>query len=206
MLDKRDEWLALRGVLGVFAACAILSVIMLSASNFFWREMNSEYQTHFTRFRDASRQYLAVDDEARTIAAHYPAFKQLYARGIIGQERRLSWVEALREAGDTLQVPNIDYRIEAQKIYVPEMALESGPFEVNVSEMQLSLGLLHEGDLTRVLAHLEHGAGLFSVERCDLTREVGLEGARDSLVPQLRAECLLRWFTLDQRGELKVKL
>jgi hypothetical protein len=207
MLNRKDEWLALRGVLGVFAISALLAAIMLTASNFFWREMNSEYQTNFAHFRAASRKYLAVDDEERIIEAQYPAFKQLYARGIIGQEHRLSWVEALREAGDRLQVPKIDYRIDAQKVYVPEMALESGPFEVNVSDMQLSLGLLHEGDLIRLLAALErNSAGLFSVEHCEVTRESGLKHSRDTLEAQLRADCLLQWFSLDQRGDLKVKL
>ena len=92
---------------------------MLTASNFFWREMNREYQANFAHFRDASRKYLAVDDEERIIEAQYPAFKALYARGIIGQERRLSWVEALREAGTELRIPALDYRIEAQQLYTP---------------------------------------------------------------------------------------
>ncbi len=179
MFNKRDEWRALRGVLGVFALCALLAAGMLTASNFFWREKNLDYQANFARFREASRRYLAVDDEERVIEAQYPAFKHLYARGIIGQERRLSWVEALNAAGAKLQVPEIDYRIDAQKRYTPEMALESGPFEVNVSDMQLSLGLLHEGDLTRLLAALTRdSAGLFSVEQCEVTREGGLKRAR----------------------------
>jgi hypothetical protein len=172
MFDRKAEWLALRGALGVFVTCAILAALMLTASNFFWRGMHSEYQTNFARFRDASRKYLAVDDEERIIEAQYPTFKALYAKGIIGEERRLSWVEALRQAGATLRVPKIDYRIEAQKVFVPEATLDTGPFDVNVSEMNLSLGLLHEGDLVRVLAQLErNSAGLFSVERCTMTRE-----------------------------------
>lgn len=210
MFDKKDEWLALRGVLGVFAICALLSAIMLAASDAFWRAMNSEYQTNFMRFREASRRYLAVDDEERIIETQYPAFKQLHARGIIGQEHRLNWVETLRAAGDTLQLPKIDYRIEAQRIYVPEIALDSGPFDVNVSEMHLNLALLHEGDLIRLLAALDRdSAGLFSVERCEMSREGEVRHAPDGPdVPatQLRADCLLRWFSLDQRGALKVNL
>jgi hypothetical protein len=207
MFNKRDEWRALRSVLGVFALCALLAAGMLTASNFFWREKNLDYQANFGRFREASRRYLAVDDEERVIEAQYPAFKQLYARGIIGQERRLSWVEALNAAGAKLQVPKIDYRIDAQKRYTPEVALESGPFEVNVSDMQLSLGLLHEGDLTRLLAALARdSAGLFSVEKCEVTREGGPKSARDNAQAQLRAECLLRWFSIDQSGDHKVQL
>lgn len=207
MRNRQDEWRALRGVLGVLLICALFAAGMLTASNFFWREMNSDYQTNFARFREASRHYLAVDDEERVIKAQYPAFKQLYARGVIGQERRLSWVEALRAAGTALQVPKIDYRIDTQKRYAPEIALESGPFEVNVSDMQLSLGLLHEGDLTRLLAALARdSAGLFSVEHCEVTREGGLRSTPDTSEAQLRAECLLRWFSLDRSGDLKVQL
>lgn len=208
MRNRKAEWLALRGALGVFAVCVVIAALMLSTSNYFWREMNREYQTNFARFRDASRRYLAVDDEERIIEAQYPAFKALYARGIIGREHRLSWVESLREAGVTLQVPKIDYRIDAQQVYVPEMALATGPFDIFVSAMKLSLGLLHEGDLARVLTWLDsHSAGLFSVERCELRREAGRERiASADLAAQLHAECLLRWYTLDQRGDAKINL
>jgi len=206
MPGKQAEWLALRGALGVFAICAVISAGMLTASNFFWREMNAEFQVNFAGFREASRRYLAVDDEERIIEAQYPAFKTLYERGIIGQERRLSWVETLRSAGTALRIPKIDYRIEAQQVYVPEVALPSGPFDINVSDMNLSLGMLHESDLMRPLTRLdEGGAGLFSVERCEIRREAGREETA-GLAAQLHADCLLRWFTLDQRGGTKIKL
>lgn len=207
MLGRKAEWLALRGALGVFALAATASAAMLIASDFFWREMKSEYEIHFARFRDASRKYLAVDDEERIIEAQYPAFRALYARGIIGQERRLSWVEALRAAGTTLRIPKIDYRIEAQQIYTPETPIDAGPFDINVSEMNLSLGLLHEGDLVRLLEKLERdSAGLFSVEHCELRREAGREQSPSGIAAELHADCLLRWFTLDQRGEAKINL
>ena len=91
----RADWSVLRGALGVFVICVLLSVMMLGATHFFGESMASEFRNHHGRFRDASRKYLSVDQDERTIAEYYPAFIDLYRRGIIGDEHRLNWVEVL---------------------------------------------------------------------------------------------------------------
>lgn len=208
MSGLKADWQVLRGALGVFALALAISLAMGFASNAFWERMNRDYQAHFARFREASRRYLAVDDEARIIAARYPAFRALAARGIIGAEHRLSWVEALRAAGDALDLPTLDYRIEAQAPWVPARPLASAPFEIHTSAMHLDLGLLHEADLPRLLEALARDAeGLFSVERCAFERLTGHVGPDAALQSgQLRAECVLAWFTLDPPGDVEVAL
>jgi hypothetical protein len=207
MSGVKVDWQVLRGALGVFALALAVALGMALASKVFHERMDRNYQAHFARFRDASRRYLAVDDEARIIAARYPAFRALAARGIIGAEHRLSWVEALRTAGDALDVPILEYRIEAQAPWVPTQPLASDPFEVYTSAMHLGLGLLHEADLARLLEAIERDAeGMFSVERCAFERLAGRVGAEAALQSgQLRAECVLTWFTLDTAARTEEK-
>ena len=190
----------LRGAFGVFVICLLLSVVMLGATHFFAQGMESEYLVHHGRFRDASRKYLSVDEQERAIADYYPRFVALYRQGVIGDEHRLSWVEALRGAGSALALPELSYEIGAQTLYAPDFPLDNGPFDVRVSEMALSLGLVHEGDLMRLLGMLEARAeGLFSVRACQLVR-VSRAASAVGVGANLRAECTLDWFTLELRG------
>ncbi|MGH8596330.1 MAG: hypothetical protein ACREXT_06700, partial [Gammaproteobacteria bacterium] len=203
----RADWRILQGALGVFAFSVLLALSILTVSNMFWREMLAEYQSNYTRFREVSAKYLAVDDEERVIAEQYPKFIALYRRGVIGDEHRLSWIEALESIGEELDLPELEYTIEAQQPVATDFALDTRVFDVNSSVMELSLGLLHEGDLVRVLDHLDRAAeGLYTVEACDVTRQALPPTKALGLSANLRAECRLRWFTLDRPGDAKVKL
>lgn len=191
------DWSVLRGAVGLFVVCVLLSAIMLGATHLFAGDMASEFRAHHGKFRDASRKYLSVDQDERAIEEHYPRFVELYRRGVIGDEHRLSWVEALRGASDALALPSLSYDIEAQRPYAPDFAANTGAFDLRMSRMRLGLGLLHEGDLERLLDLLAQRAdGLYSVRACDLKRsaDANRSGAH------LSAECVLEWYTLELRG------
>jgi hypothetical protein len=206
VINTKGDWQILRGALGGFAICTLLSVILVLATNNFWRQMNSEYKAHYARFREITRKYLAVDDEERIIRDEYPTFVALYRRGVIGQERRLSWVEALHNGATTVGLPRLDYKLDAQVPFAPQFAFDTGKFETSASDMHLTLDLLHEGDLTGLVNYLdEHAPGLYSVEQCLLTRK-NTSSKSSAVVSNLRAECLLRWYTLDLRGNTKIQL
>ncbi len=202
MQSKRDEWVALRGALGVAVVCAIAAAAMLLTSDYLWREADREYQTHFAAFREASRRYLAVADEEKIIEAQYPLFKALFAGGLLGDEHRLTWVEVLQRAGRELDLHNLEYRVDPQTRYTPEVPLNTAPFDLFFSAMHIKVGLRHEGELLNILHRLEQdGEGLFSVERCELLRQ-----ASGDVEANLAAECSLRWFTLDMPGDAKLTL
>ncbi len=207
MVLRKADLTALRGALGAAVVCLLLSALMLGASHLFWEQMHSEYTVAHARFRDASRKYLSVDEDERVITEYQPTFVELYRRGIVGAEHRLSWVETLTAAGAASALPDLAYKIDAQQVYSPEPPLATGPFDVHVSAMHLSLGLLHEGDLARLLAALDSNAqGLYRVAACELSREATARAVADPAAARLRAECTLEWFTLALRGGPEIRL
>jgi hypothetical protein len=206
MAQSKVEWTVLRGAIGVFSICLLIGGMLLGASYHFREEMEAEYRSHHARFRDVSRKYLAVDDEERIIEHHYPVFVQLYESGILGREHRLSWLETLRSAGDQAQLPELSYRINSQSVYEPDFPVVLGAFELYVSEMDLTMGLLHEGDLLALLEALNRNAeGLYSVSRCEAHR-VNEDAGFDLRRPTIAAVCRLSWFTIDLKGERKLSL
>lgn len=206
MAANKADLALLRSALGVFAICLLVGGILLSASHYFREEMATEFRNHQLRFRDVSRKYLAVDDEERIIERAYPEFVRLYEAGIIGQEHRLSWIETLRRARDAIELPDLGYRINSQTVLDPPFPVNLGAFDIQVSEMTLSLGLLHEGDLLNLLNALDTEAdGLYSVSRCEATR-VSNDDMQDQRRPNIMADCVLAWYTVDLRGERGLSL
>lgn len=206
MAQKKLDLSVLRGALGVFFICLSIAGVMLSASFYFREQMSSEYSDLQSRFRDISRKYLSVDEEERIISDYLPEFRALYDAGILGSEQRLSWLETLKSAGEEVKPPKLAYEIRAQSVYEPDYPLNTGGFDINVTDMDLSLGLLHEGDLFDVLNILDSkAAGLFSVASCDLSRAARV--SNEDILPQsIEANCQLKWFTIDLKGEQELAL
>ena len=206
MASSKVDWGVLRGALGTFAMCLLVGAVVLGASYYFREEMAAEYRSHHARFRDVSRKYLAVDDEERIIEHAYPEFVRLYESGILGSERRLSWIEALSRTRDAIDLPSLDYQIDSQRIADIDFPINLGAFDIHASTMNLKAGLLHEGDLFGLFDGLDRAAeGIYTVSRCDISRAK----LRDQLAPgeaTLNAECRLNWFTVDLKGDRKLSL
>ena len=206
MAASRADWSVLRGTIAVFAVCLVASAAMVSGSHRFRQTMEREYQDNHARFRNASQQYLAVDEEERMIEDFYPEFVRLYRGGMLGKERRLSWLESLRQAGDTIKIPELAYKLEAQREMPPEFELPLGGYSLFVSPMNLSLGLLHEGDLLQLLQALDRDAlGQYSVKSCSIKRSTP-DLNLDMIEANITAECQLDWWTVDLAGEQELKL
>ena len=191
------EWGILRGALIALGIAAVVSVVLLGASYHFWESSNRELMRANVGLRAAEEEYRKLDELEQMIATYYPRFQDLERAGIIGEERRLGWTEALERADEELKLPDLKYSIDSQARYKAEYPLPDGAYKLFASEMNLNLGLLHGDDLFRLLAVLEEDAeGLFSVDSCNLTRVRDLPGAGD--VPHVRSLCRLHWYTIKQ--------
>ena len=206
MASKKADWKILRGTLIGFVICLLLSAGMLTASFYFKQSMQTEYQRHHRDFRAASQQYLAVDEEERIIEEFYPEFVRLYRGGLLGQEKRLSWLETLRDAGEAIKIPELNYQLEPQRETANEQGIDLGGYGIYVSPMNLTLGLLHEEDVLRLLGALDRDArGQYSVRECEFRSE-GTDFALDPGRTNIRASCVLDWLTLDLAGDQELTL
>jgi hypothetical protein len=206
MASNRVDWSILRSTLVVFVVALAVASGMVSASFYFRQNMEREYQANHAEFREASLKYLAVDDEERIIAQFLPEFQRLYDHGLLGRERRLSWLETLRRAGDANGLPQLVYKLDAQRIATPDFGITLGDYQLYASAMTLNLGLLHEGDLLQLLQTLDREAlGQYSVKSCWLKRtSEKIDTA--SYAANLSADCTLDWWTINLGGERGLKL
>lgn len=136
------------------------------------------------------------ENEIRQKAA---VFNRLAARGMIGEEARLEWVELLNEIRDRRRLPGMHYE------FAPRRALDqgedqTGAFGLYASAMKLQARLMHEEDLIRLLGDLrERAPALIQVRRCGLSR-LPVTEPDDAPQELLRADCLIDWITLRASG------
>jgi len=138
---------------------------------------------------DRSRQQQHLID---TNLADYQA---LTARGFIGAEDRLAWIEAVQLANREVGLAGLEYRLTPRAASDPKLAQD---LPLGQTAMILTLPLLVETDLPRFLEALKARApGLYRVQGCRLSR-LGDPSFEAVNQPRLQAVCELLWFTVAQ--------
>ena len=206
MTREDIDWSILRGALIIFLTCLTISGGLLYASFYFKNEMNNEFRRNDAMFRSISSKYFAVDEEETQIKNYYPLFVDLYNKGVIGRERRLNWIEVLRNAGDEINIPGLSYEIKSQEVHQPKFAVTLGKFKLYRSVMNLKLQLLHEGDLFRLFSALnEHALGAYNVSTCSIST-LGSTITENVNKGNVDVSCELTWHTIKLASgkELKV--
>lgn len=135
----------------------------------------------------------AAQAEELEIAQKIDRYRQLAARGAIGVEDRLAWVELIRDTRARHRLGALDYEFSPQRPLDRSIApSDAGQLEVSSSTLRLRLPLLHEGDLLTLLDELsQHAPALLRVRECSMVRRV----VTDATPETLQADCLLDWIT-----------
>lgn len=129
------------------------------------------------RLRDtAYARYTHVDNEKRDIRNFQQRYVELVQRGLIGEERRLDWVDAIRQAQEGQQLPPLTYEMDPQQPVRLEAALDLGAYQLRGSRMRVHMELLHEMQLFDFFADL-HERGFFAVQDCTVKRLAAAHGA-----------------------------
>lgn len=148
-----------------------------------------------------------VRSEEAEIREKSALFNALQARGVIGDEQRLEWLELIKAISVRRRLLDVQYEIAAQRP-LDSAPPPAGAYAFYASSMRIELALLHEEDLTRLLDDLRQQAhALIQVRRCRverLTREGDSEGGSESGA-QLRGSCLIDWVTLRRTDTVEAK-
>lgn len=185
----------LRNAVLVFLAILLLGLAAVVASIWDLRQAHLQEAAALLE-RDAARLRLAhAETEKEEIRQYQPQFIALRQRGLVGPERRLDWVEAIRRIQEQRRLLPLNYEIDIQQPYRLETALPTGDYSLLGSRMVLHMDLLHELDLLNFLSDLRVN-GTFAVQDCTIRRTAGAAPAPGILAPTLNADCTLNWLTL----------
>jgi len=176
----------------------LLAGSVLSAAGIFWShqqatEARTDLQLQQTALKATQARQQQGQTEARLIAQHLDAYHALIARGFVGEENRLAWIEAVQLANQDARLYGLTYTLSPR---AAAPAILAGGLPLNQTRMVVNMPLLVETDLPRFLDALRARApGLFRVSSCRLAR---ITDAPPQPVnrPELDTECELRWFTV----------
>lgn len=179
-----------------FGASLLVALFVIGASHW-WMVRQQDSERTAQRLRDAAGQHAAdIASDGLLIRQYGAAYGQLQARGLIGADKRLDWIEAIKQSQARHQLAPIAYSIEAQRPLQLEGGFSAAAYALGASQMTLHLDLLHEMDLLNLLQDLRQ-QGYVSAQRCSIKRGPSAANSEPGSSPaHFSADCTLNWLTL----------
>ena len=195
--------------LGVPALTAVvlvgMGIVALALADQLVKRADAELDRAKADKASALKKLSQVTEEEREIGEKLVDYQRLRERGIVGEENRLDWVEAIKAIKAERRLYDLRYKIEARKPIDYPTFKSTGDVEFMVSRMRLDALLLHEDDLIGLVNDLPMRLAPYvsirscRVERTDQGRPLTVPG------PRLRSECVVDLITVRDRESTAVK-
>ncbi|MES2257606.1 MAG: hypothetical protein V4724_03755 [Pseudomonadota bacterium] len=187
------EFALIRNAVVTFGCTLVIATAAVFASRWHLHDALDRQAAAQLARDTALQRYQLVETEKLEIRSYQPQFAALRDRGLIGEENRLEWVEAIRQIQQQRKLLPISYEIAPQQPVRLEAAIDLGQYQLRGSRMNLHMDLLHEGDLFSFFGDLKERS-FYTVQDCKIKRAAS--GVTAPLAPTLTADCTLNWLTL----------
>jgi len=202
-LEKQD-WQKLQKPLLILAVVSVTAVLLFGFAQYFNTNQEQALQQQQNLLNAARQRYQSSGAEKGMITEYLPSYQLLISKGFVGEERRIEWVEHLREQHKNHKLFGIKYSISQQEKYSPPFAASLGGFALNRSIMKLELDMLHEGDLLQLTESLNTtNTAPFILRDCEIARLNPAGQISNQLIANLHAQCELDWLTLREPASIQ---
>lgn len=178
----------------------VIAAALVTGGYQFEKLLQEDYQRSVSTLRLTHQKYKKLVNDIDLLDQYRTLYIGYKSSGLVGLERRLSWVESLDATNEVLRFPKLTYRLSPQEDFVrPGFKVKRGVL-VKSSAMDLNMGLLHEEDLFALLEGLRLSIkNLFTVDSCIINRSGGVDQKLATKSTNLSANCQLRWVTIDAK-------
>jgi len=192
------DWLYLRRPFITFIVATLVAAALAISGYQFEKTQFEAYEKALSTLRTTHKLYSNIVNDIDLLEQYRNLYKSYKASGLVGKERRLSWIESLETTNSVLRLPTLTYNLHPQEPFKrPGLKISRG-VKVNSSPMELNMGLLHEEDLFALLEGLRLSIkSLFTVDSCSLQRSTDVNRSLDTKKPNLDTRCTIRWVTID---------
>ena len=197
---NRIDWSYLRGPLVLFLSAIIFSVAIGYAANFYELQQSEKYDQSVSTLRLTHNLYKNIVNDLDLLEQYRSLYSGYKSSGLIGEERRLSWIESLQGTNKVLRLPTLTYRLLPQEDFARPGFTTPRGVQVKSSPMELNMGMLHEEDLFAVLEGLKLSIkNLFTVDSCSMARTSTVDNSLATKSANLKSICMIRWVTIDAK-------
>lgn len=151
----------------------------------------SKLNKQVARFKTLNDMTLLVKEYEEKFNAYMPIDQYEH-------ENRLLWLDSLDAIRIKHKIPKLNYTISARKKYnYKDGLIKSKGLTVSVSDIKLTMSLMHEADLIYILRDLKNiKPSIHVVNSCELKRLSNRQKTDlRSSQPNVEAVCDVRWFT-----------
>ncbi len=185
----------------IFFLIAIFIAIGLS---FFGNTMETSKQEAFNSSKQslsaAHAKYVKLVEDIDRIEQYTEKYNRYRESGLIGPERRLSWIETLEAVNDAIKLPRMTYTLSPQEKFVKPKLKVDKKVILNSTPMILGVDLLHEEDIFAVFEGIDSSIdNLYTLDSCTINSRRGIGSTFSTKAANMSARCLLRWITIDAK-------
>jgi len=192
----KNDFPLIRKALIVLIASLLSSAALVGAGSALLTKQQEGMNQAQAQLSDALNKRRQAENDQQEIQDYQPKYLTLRAKGFVGEEKRLDWMEQIKAIRESRKLLPITYEISARQVFQVDPGVSIGNLELRGSKIKLQMDLLHEGDLLNLLDDLKH-KGFYTAQECTVKR-VGTEPV-NSQSPRLTAECALYWLSLGER-------
>jgi hypothetical protein len=192
----QQDWRKLRYPIVGLGAALVLVGLLVSFADQYRTKNELALQAQQNLLNQARQQFQSSGLEKETIIQYLPMYNDLLANGFIGEEKRIEWIETLRQIHAQHKLFSIDYSIGLQERYKPSFLPNLGSFVLHRSVMSVKLNMLHEGDILALIEGLHEQTTPFIVRDCEISRPVGARVNSKDVAANMQANCEIDWLTL----------
>ena len=202
-LEKQD-WKRLQITISLLVIVVITVIALFELAQKFSSDQEKALQQQQNLLNSARQRFQSSGIEKQTITEYLPLYQALITKGLVGEERRLEWVDELRKQHQLNKLFSIKYSIGLQEPYKPNFASNLEGFVLNRSIMTLDLDMLHEEDILQLTEALsKKDKEVFMLRDCELTRLNTGAVLSSQLIANLHAKCELDWLTLREPSTIQ---
>jgi hypothetical protein len=196
-VNKIDLFYLRRPLIMIVVAIVVSAAIALLGYQY-EKTQREEYQAALSTLRSTHKLYSNIINDIDLLDQYRNLYSEYKSSGLVGDERRLSWIESLESTNDVLRLPTLTYNLNPQEDFKrPGFDLKRG-VSVMSSSMDLDIGMLHEEDLFALLEGLRLSIqNLYTVDSCSIIRISPVDRSLDTKKANLRSQCTIRWVTIN---------
>ena len=199
MLNNIDWYFLKRTLIFLFIAIVLAGALIVLGMQF-ENAHYDEYKKGEANLRTTHRLYKNMVNHIDLLEQYTSKFSQHKASGLVGDERRLSWIESLESTNSVLKLPTLTYNLMSQEGFVRQGLKAGRNVEISSSPMELSMSLLHEEDLFALIEGLSLSiSNLFSVDSCSILLSGKVGRSFDTEKANMTSTCVIRWINIDAK-------
>lgn len=187
----------------ILARTAVITTatIILVVLYFNFEEKNNTYTHLSTQLNSETKRFKTLSDKTLLVTEYEEEFNKFMPIKQYETENRLYFLDALDKIRIKNKIPKLNYSIGAQKPYkYNDGIMKKKGLNAKVSEVTLSMSLMHSADLVNIVRDLKNiKSSLHVVSSCELERlsshKQKTSRASKTYNPNLKASCLIKWFT-----------